>query len=56
MDIKTEPKPQSKEIEVIQIAKEVENRIRLPTGEILTLEEYLVWLGNLILEMKKALY
>ncbi len=41
-------------IEVIEVPTETENKIQLPNGEVVNQIEYLVWLGNKILNIEKV--
>lgn len=43
-----------KNIELIEVTTETEQKFKLPDGSVVTLNEYLVWMGNLIYETKKA--
>ena len=42
-------------IEVAQVATATEKMFKLPNGEIADLHEYLVWLGNELVTLKKGL-
>jgi hypothetical protein len=54
-ETKKEKKVEKKEIELTQIVTQTAPAFKLPDGTIIAdLNEYLVWLGNLILETKKA--
>lgn len=54
-DIKKDKKVEKKEIELTQIVTQTAPAFKLPNGDIIAdVNEYLVWLGNLILETKKA--
>jgi len=43
-----------REISVVKVAKEVEDKFETPSGDVMSLEEYLVWLGNKILRIEGA--
>ena len=45
---------QEKEVSVKNVPKDFKATLTLPDGEQVTLEEYLAWLGNQILDIKKA--
>lgn len=47
----TKEKPQ---LQVVQVAKELEERIQTPEGELLNTNEFLVWLGAKVLKIEKA--
>jgi hypothetical protein len=54
-ETKKDKKEAKKEIELTQIVTQTAPAFKLPDGTIIAdLNEYLVWLGNLILETKKA--
>jgi len=42
------------EVEMVETPTQVARQIKLPDGKIVELEEYLVWLGNTLLEIKKS--
>lgn len=48
------PKKDKKEVGVEQKPTEFKPTLTLPDGTQVTLEEYLAWLGNQILDIKKA--
>lgn len=55
-EIKTEKK-EAKAVPVIELTEVVTGTapaIKLPTGEVISAEAYLVWLGNKILKIEKA--
>ena len=56
---KIEDKPKKKEepkvVELTQIVTQTAEAFKLPTGEVVDLNGYLVWLGNLVYELKKGL-
>ena len=51
----TEEKKKSKNVELTQVITGTAPAFQLPNGEVVQLEEYLVWLGNNIVEIKKAI-
>ncbi len=42
------------EVSVSNVPKDFKPTLTLPDGEQVTLEEYLAWLGNQVLDIKKA--
>lgn len=42
-------------IECAEVATQTAKMFKLPNGEIVGLEDYLVWLGNTLVQVKKAL-
>ena len=42
-------------VEVTQVVTQTEVAYKLPTGEVLSFPEYLVWMGNQLIELKKKL-
>jgi len=51
-----EEKTKAKEsIELAEIVTQTETGYKLPDGKVVTFPEYVVWLGNQILELKKGL-
>lgn len=49
-----EKKPLKKEIELIDVVTATEKRIQLPDGTVMGIEEYLVWLGNKIINIGRS--
>ena len=48
------PKEENKdEVELTSVATQTAPAVKLPTGEVVSMEDYLVWLGNQIYEIKK---
>ena len=45
---------EEKQVEMVSVAKELENRFQLPDGSILSQEELSVWIANKILKIEKA--
>lgn len=48
-----EKKKTEDKVELIEVPTQVGPAVRLPDGKVLGMEEYLVWLGNLIYEIRK---
>ena len=49
-----EEKTKTEAVEATQIVTQTAPAFKLPDGEVVGLEEYLVWLGNQVLAVKKA--
>jgi len=49
------PEKKKEEVELTEVVTETGLAFKLPTGEVVNSNEYLVWLGNNIWEIKKAL-
>ena len=47
-------KEKEKDIQAIEVATEVENQFQLPNGDIVKKDDYLVWMGNTLMEIKAA--
>jgi len=41
-------------IEITKVVVQEANAYKLPTGEVVNFEEYIVWLGNQILQIKRG--
>ncbi len=53
---KNEPKEEKKDVvELTEVVTETGLAFKLPDGKIVNSDEYLVWLGNTLWDMKKAL-
>jgi len=44
----------SKQIEITKVVVQEATAYKLPTGDIVSFEEYIVWLGNQILQIKRG--
>jgi hypothetical protein len=44
-----------KEIKKVDYPLKIEERYKMPNGEVVSLGEYLTWLGNKILKIEEAL-
>lgn len=53
--IKQEAKPELKQVESTLIIESTKPAFKLPDGEIVEVNDYLVWLGNLVYQMSKKL-
>ena len=42
-------------VEVTEVVTQTEVAYKIPTGEVLNFPQYLVWMGNQIVELKKKL-
>lgn len=49
-----EEKVKTEAVEATQVVTQTAPAFKLPDGEVVGLEDYLVWLGNTVLAMKKA--
>lgn len=49
-----ETKKQEKLVEVTEVITQTSEALKLPNGEVVSTNAYLAWLGNTILEIKKA--
>ncbi len=54
MDDKEVNTKTKKEIELIDVVTATEKRIQLPDGTVMGVEEYLVWLGNKIINIGRS--
>lgn len=43
-----------KEIQIIEVPTQVESGFQLPDGSLVKRDDFLVWMGNVLLEIKKA--
>ena len=53
--VKEEPKPEIKQVESTLMIESTKPAFKLPDGDIVEINDYLVWLGNLVYEMSKKL-
>lgn len=54
-EIKQEVKPEIKQVESTLLIESTKPAFKLPDGEIVEINDYLVWLGNLVYNMSKKL-
>ena len=54
-EVKQESKPEVKQVESTLIIESTKPAFKLPDGEIVEVNDYLVWLGNLVYQMSKKL-
>ena len=54
-EVKQESKPEIKQVESTLIIESTKPAFKLPDGEIVEVNDYLVWLGNLVYQMSKKL-
>ena len=46
------PKKKTSQVELTQVATQMGEAFKLPSGEVVSMYEYLVWLGNLVNETR----
>ena len=54
-EIKQEAKPEIKQVESTLLIESTKPAFKLPDGDIVEVNDYLVWLGNLVYNMSKKL-
>lgn len=54
-EAKQETKPEVKQVESTLMIETTKPAFKLPDGEIVEINDYLVWLGNLVYQMSKKL-
>lgn len=54
-EVKQESKAEVKQVESTLMIESTKPAFKLPDGEIVEVNEYLVWLGNLVYQMSKKL-
>ena len=54
-EIKQETKLEVKQVESTLVIESTKQAFKLPDGEIVELNDYLVWMGNLIYQMSKKI-
>ena len=45
---------QTDTVELVEVPTQVGPAVKLPSGEVISMEQYLVWLGQQIYEIKKS--
>lgn len=53
--VKQEAKPEIQQVEATLMIESTKPAFKLPNGDIVEVNEYLVWLGNLVYNMSKKL-
>lgn len=53
--VKQEVKPEVKQVESTLLIESTKPAFKLPDGDIVEINDYLVWLGNLVYNMSKKL-
>lgn len=54
-EVKQEAKQEIKQVESTLLIESTKPAFKLPNGEIVEVNDYLVWLGNLVYQMSKKL-
>lgn len=54
-EVKQESKQEIKQVESTLMMESTKPAFKLPDGEVVEINEYLVWLGNLVYQMSKKL-
>jgi len=52
--VEKETKQTEDTVELVEVPTQVGPAVKLPTGEVVSMEQYLVWLGKQIYEIKKS--
>lgn len=51
----SEEKTKEKSVELTEVVTQTQNAFKLPNEEVVSLEQYLVWIGNEIIKIKKTI-
>ncbi|MGA2130637.1 MAG: hypothetical protein ABSG05_03450 [Candidatus Pacearchaeota archaeon] len=43
-----------KEVEIIQVPTQTASAFKLPDGRVLNFDEYLTWIGNILIKLEKV--
>jgi len=54
-ELKQEVKPEIKQVESTLMIESTKPAFKLPDGEVVEVNEYLVWLGNLVYQISKKI-
>jgi hypothetical protein len=41
-------------VELVEVATQTEKQYQLPDGKVVDIQGYLIWLGNIVLEVKRS--
>ena len=52
--VEKETKQTEDTVELVEVPTQVGPAVKLPTGEVISMEQYFVWLGQQIYEIKKS--
>ena len=53
-EAKQEKKESKSKVELTQVVTATDLAFKLPDGDVVSMQEYLVWLGNKVIEISKA--